>query len=120
MDFILKFNIKKSIPIYILFFILLHCSNYSREVRMELYGAAYCRSTMVLYSGDTPTKEKVREYLLDPILSARYSPKAIRIASAYGFAEELKKHSILKSKMARDSSKSQEIMDLEIFILKKN
>jgi hypothetical protein len=82
--------------IYVLgFFVLENCSSYSREIRMELQGAAYCLSSNVIYKGEVPSISEVRDFLKDPILKERYSTKAIKIAAAYGFANDLVTHAKL-------------------------
>lgn len=112
---------RKYILIIILFIILsvLNCSTYSREVRMQLSGAAYCRSSMVMYNEPPPTVEKVREYLNDPSLTSKYSPKSIRIAAAYGIVEDLKLYKSLMEKQPPKSKKTLELLELESNISKK-
>ena len=92
-----------SLLIIIIIFGIIDCASYSREVRMQLSGAAYCVSTNVIYKGETPTISQVREFLNDPVLKSRYSPKAIKLAAAYGFAPELKRHLELKLKLKKEN-----------------
>ncbi|NBU97301.1 MAG: hypothetical protein EBS19_03640, partial [Spirochaetia bacterium] len=92
-----------SIVTLIIFFGFMDCASYSREVRMQLSGAAYCLSSNVVYRGETPTISQVREFLNDPILKSRYSPKAIKLAAVYGFAPELKRHLELKLKLKKET-----------------
>ena len=89
---------KRTIFYIITAIFILNCSSYSREIRMELQGAAYCLSSNVLYKAPTPTIEEFRGYMNDPILRSRYSQKAIKIAAAYGFANTLKSHTELLAK----------------------
>lgn len=96
-----------------------YCSSYSREVRMQLSGAAYCRSSMVLYNDPPPTIQSVREYLNDPVLTQRFSPKSIRIASAYGIVEDLKAYSLLMEKQTTKAKKTLELLELENNITRK-
>ncbi len=98
----------------IVFTVVSNCSFFSSNVKMKLQGAAYCLSTNVLFKGAVPTLADVKNYLEDPILKSRYSSKSIRIASAYGFIEDLKLHAKLKKE---NKSNKQELLDLEISIL---
>jgi len=93
---------------------LLKCSFFKSDIRMKLQGAAYCLSTNILYNGQTPTLSEVKNNLEDPILKSRYSSKSIRLASAYGFINDLKLHAILKK---NNKVNTPEILDLEVKIL---
>ena len=81
---------------------------------MKLQGAAYCLSSNILYTGQLPTLLEVQKNLEDPILKSKYSSKSIRLASAYGFINNLKLHAILKK---NNKTNTPEILDLEVKIL---
>ena len=92
----------------------LKCSFFRSDVKMKLQGAAYCLSSNILYTGQVPTLLEVQKNLEDPILKSKYSSKSIRLASAYGFINDLKLHAILKK---NNKINTPEILDLEVKIL---
>ena len=92
----------------------LKCSFFRSDVKMKLQGAAYCLSSNILYTGQLPTLLEVQKNLEDPILKSKYSSKSIRLASAYGFINNLKLHAILKK---NNKTNTPEILDLEVKIL---
>ncbi len=94
--------------------LFLNCSFFKSDVKMKLQGAAYCLSTNIMYTGQVPTLSEVKIYLEDPILKSKYSSKSIRLASAYGFINDLKQHAILKK---NNKINTPEILDLEVKIL---
>lgn len=99
---------------------LINCSSYSREIRMELQGASYCLSSNVLYKGEVPPIAEVRKYLNDPYLRERYTQKAIKIAAAYGFANELISHAkLVENKKNLKTEEKIQFNELEIHILKR-
>ncbi len=103
MNIVEKLRKNFSIVIFIIIFGIIDCASYSREVRMQLSGAAYCVSSNVIYKGETPTISQIREFMNDPLLRSRYSPKAIKLAAVYGFAPELKRHLELKLKLNKEN-----------------
>jgi hypothetical protein len=111
---------KRTIFYIITAIFILNCSSYSREIRMELQGAAYCLSSNVLYKAPTPTIEEFRGYMNDPILRSRYSQKAIKIAAAYGFANTLKSHTeLLAKKDNLTALEKEKFRDIEMIIMKR-
>lgn len=94
------------------------CSNIRREIRLEPK-LKDCGGMASHFDEPPPTIEKVLEYISDPILNTRYSPKSIRIATAYGLTEDLRNHILMSAKYLSYNQKQDELMKLEINIIKK-
>lgn len=101
--------------ILVFVFLFVSCASARREVRMEVHGASYCVSSQIHFQSPLPSDSEVEKIMNDPELNARFSPKSIRLAIAYGISGDLKEYVKLeqKNKLSKSARPSPEFTTLE-------